>query len=45
MVMDGSPGKNKPSMNGTWMFLQEDMPIEEGLVFKVFQTLFKVQLI
>jgi hypothetical protein len=45
MIMDGSPILNTPSMNGTWIFLQEEMPIENGLVFKVFQTLFKVQLI
>ena len=41
--MDGSPVESKPSMNGTWVFLQEDLEIEDGLVFKVFQTLFKVQ--
>lgn len=37
-MIDGYGGKN--STNGTWMYLNEDFRIEEGMVFKANQTIF-----
>ena len=33
---------NKPSKNGTWLYISEDFELYDGLVFKAHQTLFKV---
>jgi hypothetical protein len=32
------------STNGTWMYLNDDFPVFEGMQFKAFQTLFQVKI-
>ena len=41
-VCDGCNGK--PSTNGTWLYLNEDYEMTEGMVFKANQTIFTVNL-
>ena len=38
MLCDGIGGK--PSTNGTWLYINEDLLLYEGLVFKANQTIF-----
>jgi len=51
IIKDGYTVKNKDiyehcySTNGTWMYLNDDFPIHEGMSFKAFQTLFECHLI
>ena len=40
MLHDGIKGK--PSTNGTWLYINEDMRIYDGMVFKANQTIFNV---
>lgn len=40
ILMDGAPG-GKHSLNGTWLYLNEDFEIYNGLTFKVNQVLFQ----
>ena len=35
---------NKASTNGTWLYLNEDFEMHNGMVFKANQTIFNVQL-
>lgn len=42
MLHDGHKGK--PSTNGTWLYINEDMKIYDGMVFKANQTIFSVSL-
>ena len=37
--------KNKPSTNGTWLYLIEEIPIEEGLIFKNNKNAFECHII
>ena len=39
--MDGY--HDKPSTNGTWLYLNEDFEIYDGMVFKANQTIFNVR--
>lgn len=36
---------NKPSTNGTWLYLNEDFEMFDGMVFKANQTIFEVKLL
>jgi hypothetical protein len=40
MLLDGCKGK--PSTNGTWLYINEDMKIYDAMVFKANQTIFSV---
>jgi len=40
---DGFEGKE--STNGTWLYLNEDCVLEDGMVFKSNQTFFEVKLL
>jgi hypothetical protein len=40
VLHDGNNGK--PSTNGTWLYINEDMLIYEGMIFKANQTIFSV---
>lgn len=42
MLHDGLKGK--PSTNGTWLYINEDLKIYDGMVFKANQTIFSVTL-
>jgi len=42
MLHDGCNGK--PSTNGTWLYINEDMKIYDGMVFKANQTIFSVSM-
>lgn len=42
MLHDGCGGK--ASTNGTWLYINEDMKIYDGMVFKANQTIFSVSL-
>jgi len=35
-------GKEKPSTNGTWLYLGEQQTIYNGMIFKANQTVFQV---
>lgn len=37
-------GKDKPSTNGTWLYLGEQQTIYNGMIFKANQTVFQVNL-
>jgi len=37
--------KNKPSTNGTWLYLIEEIPIEDGLIFKNNKNAFECHII
>lgn len=41
--MDGQ--SNKPSTNGTWVYINEEYPIDEKMIFKTNQTIFQAFLI
>ena len=43
ILFDGSV-EGKPSTNGTWIYINEDVPIYEGLIFKANQTIFQAHL-
>lgn len=36
--------KGKPSTNGTWLYINEDMRVYDGMVFKANQTIFQASL-
>jgi len=35
---------NKPSTNGTWLYIGEEQTIYNGMIFKASQTLFQVKI-
>ena len=37
--------EDKPSTNGTWLCLMEEMPIKDGMIFKSNQNQYKCTLI
>ena len=43
--IDDSEEKNKPSTNGTWLFLIEETQIEDGLIFKNNKNAFECHII
>ena len=43
VLIDGFEGRE--STNGTWLYLNEDCDIEDGMVFKSNQTFFEAKLI
>ena len=43
VLYDGVNGK--PSTNGTWLYINEDMQMYNGMVFKANQTIFNVNLV
>lgn len=42
MLTDGF--NNKPSTNGTWLYLNENFVMKNGMIFKANQTIFNVEL-
>ena len=42
--IDDDEYKNKPSTNGTWLYLIEEIPIEDGLIFKNNKNAFECHL-
>ena len=42
--IDDNEYKNKPSTNGTWLYLIEEIPIEDGLIFKNNKNAFECHL-
>ena len=42
MLHDGVGGK--PSTNGTWLYINDDILMYNGMVFKANQTIFTVKL-
>ena len=42
--IDEDENKNKPSTNGTWLYLIEEIPIENGLIFKNNKNAFECHL-
>jgi len=34
--------RQKPSTNGTWIYINDDLPVFDGMVFKANQTIFSV---
>lgn len=43
LMEDGFKGKR--SLNGTWLYLNEDFQIYEGMTFKANQTLFQASIL
>ena len=43
-IDDDDEYKNKPSTNGTWLYLIEEIPIEDGLIFKNNKNAFECHL-
>ena len=43
ILNDGNNGK--PSTNGTWIYINEDLYMYDGMVFKANQTIFSVTLL
>jgi hypothetical protein len=43
VLYDGSQGRE--STNGTWLYLNEDCEIEDGMIFKSNQTFFEANII
>lgn len=43
--IDDDERNNKPSTNGTWLYLIEEIPIEDGLIFKNNKNAFECHLI
>ena len=43
MLIDGY--NNKPSTNGTWLYLNDDYEMFDGMVFKANQTIFDVRVL
>lgn len=35
----------KPSTNGTWLYLNEEMPVKSGMLFKSNQTFFQATVV
>ncbi|CAG9322184.1 unnamed protein product [Blepharisma stoltei] len=44
MLVDGDLQTQRPSTNGTWLYLNDDLELKEGMELKAFQTLFKVNI-
>ena len=42
---DVDKNKNKPSTNGTWLYLIEEIPIEDGLIFKNNKNAFECHIV
>ena len=42
VLVDGF--ENKPSTNGTWIYLKENFKMHTGMIFKAEQTIFNVEL-
>ena len=42
-LFDGYNGKI--STNGTWLYINEDTPLQDGVVFKANQTIFSCKLV
>ena len=42
MLYDGY--RNKPSTNGTWIYLNDSFPVHQNMIFKANQTIFKADL-
>lgn len=36
--------KGRPSTNGTWLYINDDLKIYEGMIFKANQTIFSVKM-
>ena len=43
VLFDGVNGK--PSTNGTWLYINEDMHMYDGMVFKANQTIFNASMV
>lgn len=43
VLYDGSQGRE--STNGTWLYLNEDCEIEDGMIFKSNQTFFEANIL
>lgn len=43
ILQDGYNGKT--STNGTWLYLNEDYPMYQGMVFKANQTIFRTTIV
>ena len=44
VLEDGAPG-GKRSLNGTWLYLNEDYEMYDGMTFKVNQVLFQANIV
>ena len=44
-LVDGDSEANKPSTNGTWLYLNEDFEMYDKMVFKTHQTLLQASVI
>lgn len=44
ILEDGAPG-GKRSLNGTWLYLNEDYEMYDGMTFKVNQVLFQASIV
>ncbi|OMJ74013.1 hypothetical protein SteCoe_27161 [Stentor coeruleus] len=44
MLVDGDLNNNRCSTNGTWMYLNEDFEIYNGMIFKTNQSLFEAKI-
>ena len=44
-IDDDDISKNKPSTNGTWLYLIEEIPVEDGLIFKNNKNAFECHII
>ena len=44
-LADGDLQNHKGSTNGTWLYINEDLELVEGMIFKSCQTLFQVSII
>ncbi|CAG9328794.1 unnamed protein product [Blepharisma stoltei] len=44
MLVDGDLQTQRPSTNGTWLYLNEDVELRDGMEIKAFQTLFQVNI-
>jgi hypothetical protein len=42
-LIDGNWETCRPSTNGTWLYLSDEMEIYDGMVIKASQTLFQVR--
>ena len=36
--------KGRPSTNGTWLYINDDLKVYEGMIFKANQTIFSVKM-
>jgi hypothetical protein len=44
-LMDGDLQTHKRSTNGSWLYINEDLELCSGMIFKSCQTLFEVALL